>query len=457
MIETISCKGYRGFVNKQELNLAVPNGQLGSGLTVLIGPNGGGKSTLVECFSKLVSNDISFTEGKRNKLAGDRVFIEIIKDGEPCSLSTVQNGGSETEWKGSKEKPIIYYLPSRRVFNPYFNKNTWDRNQFIHNPENSQFRGSQSSYFTNRLFNALNHLEDFNKLFWTILGKKLEWTIDQNDGGKYYVKIKKNDTTFHNSDGLGEGIVSLLFIVDALYDSNPGELIVIDEPELSLHPQLQIRLLKSLLDFSKDRQIVISTHSPYMLSIESTINGGVIARIHDEADGSKINTIDDQCRGYFKSYLNNLNNPHTIGNDARACFFAEDGFIITEGQEDVVLFPKIVEQVGLENNIPFFGFGAGGASNIHQIAYVLKILGFKNIGAIFDGDKKEDYEKFRNEYEVYGFRAWIIPADDIRDKEAINKESKEGILDNKRNIKPEFIEEMKKILTEITEFSKYHL
>ena len=267
MIETISCKGYRGFVNKQELNLALPDGQLGSGLTVLIGPNGGGKSTIVECFSKLVANNVSFTEGKRNKLAGDRVFIEIIKDGETCSLSTVPNGGSETEWKGLKEKPIIYYLPSRRVFNPYFVKNTWNRNQFVRNPEISQFRGNHLSHITYRLFNALEHLADFNKLFWKILGKELEWTIDQNDDGNYYVKIKKNDTTFHNSDGLGEGIVSLLFIVDALYDSNSGELIVIDEPELSLHPQLQIRLLKSLLDFSKDRQIVISTHSPYMLSI----------------------------------------------------------------------------------------------------------------------------------------------------------------------------------------------
>ena len=457
MIEKISCKGYRGFTNRQELNLAKPNGEIGSGLTVLIGPNGGGKSTIVECFSKIVSSNVSFTEGKRNKQAGDRVFIEIIKDGETCSLSTVQNGGSETEWKGSEEKPIIYHLPSRRVFTPYFHKNTWNRNYFVSHPEDSQFRGNHLSHITYRLFNALNHIEDFNKLFWRIMGKRLEWTIDQNDTGNYYVKIKKNNSTYHNSDGLGEGIVSLLFIVDALYDSQPGELIVIDEPELSLHPQLQLRLLKALLFYSKDRQIVISTHSPYMLSIESAINGGVIARIHDDANGSKINPIDAQCRRYFKSYLNNLNNPHTIGNDAIACFFAEDGFIITEEQEDVMLFPKIVEQVGLENNIPFFGFGAGGASNIHQIAYILKTLGFNNIGAVFDGDKKEEYEKFRKEYEPIGYKAWIIPADDIRDKDAITKEPKKGILDDKKKIKPEFTEEMKKILTEITEFSKYHL
>ena len=86
-------------------------------------------------FSKLVSNDVSFTEGKRNKQAGDKVVIEKKYNGQTCSLSTVQNGGSETKCEGPEEKPKIYYLPSRRVFNPYFVKNTCDRNQFIRNPE----------------------------------------------------------------------------------------------------------------------------------------------------------------------------------------------------------------------------------------------------------------------------------------------------------------------------------
>lgn len=163
MIEKISCHGYRGFAQKQSLKLAIPNGKRGSGLTVLIGPNGGGKSTLVECFSKIAMNDVSFTEGKRNKLAGDKVSIEIAYEHKHGTLASVVGGGSETEWNGPTEKPKIYYLPSRRVFNPYFARNLWDRNTFIQNPEISQFRGSQLNNFTYRLFDANKHSAEFNQ------------------------------------------------------------------------------------------------------------------------------------------------------------------------------------------------------------------------------------------------------------------------------------------------------
>lgn len=134
------------------------------------------------------------------------------------------------------------------------------------------------------------------------------------------MKVKKDNFVCHNSDGLGEGIVSLLFIVDAIFEAKENELIVIDEPELSLHPQLQARLLDEILELTKSMQVVISTHSSSMTSIESAINKGVIARVYENNGGSVISCIDDTCRGYFKSYNSNIYNPHIIGSDARSCF-----------------------------------------------------------------------------------------------------------------------------------------
>lgn len=456
MISKLSCKGYRGFATQQTLELAVPNGERGSGLTVLVGPNGGGKSALLECFYQLQQQNPSVTVGKRNKKAGDEVCIEVTYDDGNESMGTLKtlNGGSETKWfSDSSSKPKIYYLQSRRVFDPYFNKIDWDRNTYIENPERFDFRGQPSNKFSYRLFDANKNSDEFNKIFWDILGEKLEWTIDQSDIGRYYVKVNKKEDIYHNSDGLGEGIVSLLFIVDSISGSNNDELVVIDEPELSLHPQLQNRLLDKLLEVTQNKQVVIATHSVNMISNEAIANGGTIARVFESNEGSVIKSLDENCRNQFKSYMKNINNPHIMGNDAKACFFAEDGFIITEGQEDVVLYPLVIKELDLNYNFSFFGFGAGGANNITKIASIFKCLGFSNIGAIFDGDQKERYEQFNTDYADVNYKAWIIPADDIRDKDERNIK---GLLDENLKLKVEFKDELMKIFKEINKFSSNH-
>jgi hypothetical protein len=66
--------------------------------------------------------------------------------------------------------------------------------------------------------------EGFNKILEQIINPVPEWYIDQSDTGQYYLKFRTGNE-FHTSDGMGEGLVSLFFIVDALYDSNPGNIV----------------------------------------------------------------------------------------------------------------------------------------------------------------------------------------------------------------------------------------
>lgn len=453
MVKSISCFGYRGFATKQTLNLATPTGEPGSGLTVLVGPNGGGKSTLVECFNKLslANRNASFSKGKRNLKAGDMVEISFECSDGTGTLKT-RRGGSETEWNGPTP-PKIYYLPSRRFFDPYFNSGPWNREVYLNNPPAFQTRTNQLMSCTHRLI-YLNKSDStqFDSVLSRIIGKPLKWTIDQEDNGQFFVKITKSQGLYHNSDGMGEGILSLMFIVDALCGNNE-ELIVIDEPELSLHPQLQHRLLIEILEKTRDSQVVISTHSPNMLSLESIVNGGMVARVFESSNGSTICMIDDESREFVKSTSHNLNNPHIFGTDARACFFAEDGLIITEGQEDVVLYPVVMEKLGLNYTIPFFGFGAGGASGISSIAHLLHVLGFKRVGAIYDGDKKDDYDKFCAKYSGVGYKAWIIPTDDIRDKERYVASPKTGLLEkDRKTLKPEYADCMNEIFVDMQKY-----
>ena len=455
MMQSISCLGYRGFATKQTLKLAEPNGKPGSGLTVLVGPNGGGKSTLVECFNQiaLAKKNASFSKGKRNLKAGDYVEIGIECSEGNWVLKTTK-GGSETQWDGPTP-PKIYYLPSRRFFNPYFVKNRWERSTFLSNPTTFQTRTNSLDSCTRRLIDLnKSGSTQFDALFSKILGKPFQWTIDQDDNGSHFVKITKQNGLYHNSDGLGEGILSLMFIVDALCGNN-DELLVIDEPELSLHPQLQRRLLDVILEKTKDSQVIISTHSPNMLSLESIINDGMVARVFESEQGTTICMIDEESRAFINSTSHNLNNPHILGTDARACFFAEDGLVITEGQEDVVLYPVIMNKLGLPFSIPFFGFGAGGASGIRSIAHLLKVLGFARVGAIYDGDKKDDFDKFCSEFSGCGYKAWIIPTDDIRDKEAYQTSEKTGLLEkDKKTLKPEYVNSLTLMFAEMQKYLK---
>lgn len=451
-ISKLCCKGYRGFNTDQELRLATPNGSFGSGLTVLIGPNGGGKSTLIECFRRLSNTrNVSFTEGKRNKVAGDKVSIRIEFDGHVGTLETVETGGAKTNWHcsgGENVTPSISFLPSRRVFTPYFSEGKWTRDNYFKNSSNFSNRSEPINNFSHRLFNALEKYEEFSEVFKRIYGKRLEWTIDQNDTEQYYVKITKPGNVFHNSDGMGEGLVSLLFIADAIFESTEDEILVIDEPELSLHPQLQRRLLIELCKLAEDRQILIATHSPEMISIDAISNGMEVSRVVDSVDGSVIHRLIDDCRETFSSLEKDLFNPHAFAYESRACLFAEDSLVITEGQEDVVFLNKMINDLGLDYLIPFWGFGAGGASKIQKIAKILDSLGFRNISAVFDGDKPEDLSEFRNLFPQY--TCWSIPADDIRDKDDGNGNVvKEGVFDLKKRIKPQFVEQCKSLLAQI--------
>lgn len=451
IIENISIVGYRGFQKTQDIFPAKPDGKFGSGLTILIGPNGGGKSTVIEAFRKLSNiSSATFTEGKRNKAAGDRVEINIKFNNLYGSLKTIDKGGATTTWLGGLDNkpPSVSFLPSRRFFSPYFGSGMWDRQSYYSNSSSFVNRSEPINSFSHRLFNALENYEKFSELFTKIYGKRLDWTIDQNDSEQFYLKIEKPGNLHHSSDGMGEGLVSLLFLVDAIFESTDDEILVIDEPELSLHPQLQRRLMGALGNLARDRQILYATHSPEMVNIDAIVNGAEIYRVVDESEGSAIYRLDSSHRATFCQLERDLFNPHAFAYESIACLFAEDNLVITEGQEDVVFLNKLIADLGLSYSIPFWGFGAGGSTKIKLIASILQSLGFKNISAIFDGDKPEDLSEFNSLFP--GYCGFMIPADDIRDKlDTGGAVIKTGIFDAKKHLKPEYADRCRYLLAEL--------
>jgi predicted ATP-dependent endonuclease of OLD family len=63
-LSRLQITGLRGFATTGQIDFAIPNGKEGSGITVLVGPNNGGKSTVVESLRVLSRRTTqSFTVG----------------------------------------------------------------------------------------------------------------------------------------------------------------------------------------------------------------------------------------------------------------------------------------------------------------------------------------------------------------------------------------------------------
>lgn len=62
-----------------------------------------------------------------------------------------------------------------------------------------------------------------------------------------------------------EMIFSLLYSYYLSKQNGKNMIILIDEPELHLHPKIQEKFMNFLLEISKDVQVMITTHSPILI------------------------------------------------------------------------------------------------------------------------------------------------------------------------------------------------
>lgn len=451
MIKEISISGFRGFGISQTVQFAIPNNDKpGSGLTIITGANNSGKTTIIESIRAFNSSESpSFSEGRRNAQTDGKINLTLVDDSDSqYSIKSVEGGGSSTE-KSEKTDFHHYILQSRRAVPFEFSKTQWDRDYYISTSQklDSQ-RTSSLDNFSARIFQIEKSKAEFNTLIAKILGSDFQWTVEQRDSGNYYIKYTK-DGVMHSSEGVGDGIWSIFTICAALFDAPKNSVVVIDEPELSIHPALQKLLMQIFVDYSKDRQIIISTHSPYFINWEAIINGAQLIRVVKEGSNSKCYHISDRCRSMFSGIIKDLNNPHTLGLDANEVFFLEDKIILVEGQEDVVIFRKIAQK--LEKNIcgNFFGWGVGGALKMKAFLTLFKDMGYKHVVAILDGDKKDTADDLEKEFTEIGYKFFVLPTDDIRDKKERKIQAKSGIATDKGELKEEYEVSVTKLFDDI--------
>jgi predicted ATPase len=463
----LTLKGYRGFSDTQEIQFAIPTGVEGSGLTFIVGPNNSGKSSVLEAIHALTNQTPPrIPENRRNTATDRRIEVALYDNKELIGgVRTGRAGGEPTEWFTNVDTTInrdsyhpsqfhqkIFVLPSRRHFAPVFGNNIGiERSNYMLQFQLPEQRGNGIQNFFARLIKIQDSRDQYDQLMRAVLNPVPRWHIEQirNSNGQSYISVNVRNGT-HDTDGLGEGVLSLMFIIDALYDSKPDDTIFIDEPELSLHPAIQRKLAALLRRFAKDRQIIISTHSPYFVNWESIFSGGALSRIVNRGDGTKVFSLQDKTRRSLQTLLNDTQNPHILGLEANEIFFQDEPVVLVEGQEDVMLYPKVLQQIEVNLDAGFFGWGTGGAQKMRLFSQLFIDLGFAKVVGILDGNQSSEADKLRSEFKEYFY--CTIPAEDIRTKNKRDIKATIGLLDENHKVRTEHIRNTREMVEKINQY-----
>lgn len=184
-------------------------------------------------------------------------------------------------------------------------------------------------------------------------------------------------------ENLSSGLKNLLDLLCLVTTSPRDSILLIEEPEIHLHPGNQRKFFNYLKEKSIDRQIWLTTHSPVFAGQASLEE---ITLITKDDEGTKINTIDEEN---VQEVLNEL--------EIKASDFFESDFLVlveddTDGKILQIFYDTLVHANQIQKKkICFLGCGGWGNIEYYANARILKTRKIPvNVHAIFDGDVSEN-------------------------------------------------------------------
>jgi predicted ATPase len=176
--------------------------------------------------------------------------------------------------------------------------------------------------------------------------------------------------------------------------SKPKPIFLIEEIEAFLHPTAQAKLVSAILLLTKNYQMIVSTHSPFVISVDSCHGLRLVIR---DANGTQAlgpqKKKDDFKSKDYESIKNNLKYSRHM-----TALFA-DKIIIVEGKNDDGFYPKAHALLGFAADgklIEFLPALGGGVTSVRVAFKFFSLLGLQDIGAILDLDAlfKNDTKHF---------------------------------------------------------------
>ncbi|HYD03383.1 MAG TPA: AAA family ATPase, partial [Alphaproteobacteria bacterium] len=185
----------------------------------------------------------------------------------------------------------------------------------------------------------------------------------------------------------GSGLQNNVQILDKLHENN--NIVIIDEPEISLFPYGKIELLKTIMEESDNKQIIFATHDPTL------INQYLIKLMLRE----KIKIIVYSfCKDHFEKldFDSNLD-PETHVGYLSQTYSTKPVHLIFEGQTEFYLFQAFITKYCVNKKISFFpkylnkiSFSyLGGEQWKHNINHLPDVR-FYDVLILLDGEYQKD-------------------------------------------------------------------
>ena len=282
------------------------------GITTLVGPNGSGKTRALRSIQQAIRNRGAEAANVRFLPAGRTSPIE--------------------RFRAAIDSPGVGSTSGEAYYGDVSYRSSWHQIESV----------------VGDLIN-LDHRPDLRIKVETRLQQLFDRGIDfqwgQRGLGVSFTAMSGN-ARYHS--GLeASGITQLVSLLSAIYDDTIGTLIV-DEPEISLHPQLQAFIFEEMESVAGDwghkgkKRIVVSTHSPSFLPLRSLANLPSIVFFGGDADCRQI----DPANGLLQSsklaqFVVRTSLSH------RQALFAER-ILLVEGPSDEIVAAWTARRLGMK-------------------------------------------------------------------------------------------------------------
>lgn len=191
-----------------------------------------------------------------------------------------------------------------------------------------RFTNAFNSIFPNKRFVGIENRDNHKNILFEEFGKRME--IDQLSSGEKQIVFRGG------------------FLLRNL-GSISGSPVLVDEPELSLHPQWQLRILGFLKNLFTDpagkqtSQLIVATHSPFILHNSTRANDKVIVMKKNDKGDVVVLDKPEYYSWSDSTAVEEAFNVEPLSTNKKVIVFLE-------GETDEIYYNKTIEVFGLDSS-----------------------------------------------------------------------------------------------------------